>query len=367
VSALINATESALKWAQRMGALDKACDDAKLTKLYSKADQDAISGRRRHRQITVACVVSGAAALLLGVVQLSAGAWNAVAGDGVLARIVNVLVAVMAWFSGWPWWIELPLILVGVGAVGIGYYYKNDDWLFLRYSAERFRSLRFNVLIDPRFCTEAEPPAAEWKLQLRAEIDEVERTSAERLVEVAEYEEEPKIPDPVACRKANLGLAQQLVGYYRKERLEPQIDYLFRLIERERRNFLDNRLVQPAVFILSVLFVVPHVAFEIAADEAKNALLRRLSDLCLFASAAIPILWTAFRTWRSANENARNVSRSRAKLAALRERSRNIDEEITKPEPSLFRLFTALALTENLLRNELNEWLRLMRDAEWYG
>lgn len=367
MSALTNAGETARKWARRMDALEKACDDAKLTKLYSKADTLAISGRRRHRRITVVCVVSGAAALLLGVIQLSTKAWTDIGGNGVLARIVSAAVAVMGWLSRTPWWIEGPLILIGVGAVGIGYYYKNDDWLFSRYQAERFRSLRFNVLIDPRFCKDSEPAAAEWELRLRTEIDEVERTSAARLAEVAEHEEEPAIPDPAACGKADLGLAQQLVVYYRKERLEPQIDYLSGLIEREERDFLDNPFVQPGVFILSVLFVAPHVAFEIAADTAKNELFQRMSDLLLFVSAAIPILWTAFRTWRSANENARNVSRSRAKLAALRERSRHIDEEISKDHPSLFRLFSALALSENLLRNELNEWLRLMRDAEWYG
>jgi hypothetical protein len=240
-----------------------------------------------------------------------------------------------------------------------GYYQRTrDQWLFSRYLAERFRSASFQVLIQPRFWGPIEPVLAEWHSALETEKSRID--SLLNADEAAEHDEELIVPEPEVCASTMSEFTRRLGTHYRERRLEPQIDYLDRLVAR-RRIWYDNPVVQPTVFIVSVVAVLLHAAFEWDGRETASVVF-------VFLAAALPIVWTGIRTWRGANEQARNVSRSRAKAEILRARSEWLKTELAAAEtPNALHVFTVLAISENLLRNELREWLRLMLETEWYG
>jgi hypothetical protein len=147
-----------------------------------------------------------------------------------------------------------------------------------------------------------------------------------------------------------------LIERYLKLRLKPQIEYL----ERQESRWLPGAPLASAAFFASVVFVFAHFLAHSLQSEAASGVL-------LFISAAIPTAWAGFRTWRSANEQERNASRSRAKLAVLVARKTTLEECATSDSPDPLIVFGTLAMAENLLRNELQEWLRLMLPAEWYS
>jgi hypothetical protein len=337
---------------RRIIALGRACLSAKLGDAYEEADTRANGHRRRHRRITLICVGPGTLALLLSIFQLA------------FRR------------NEPPSWvllgIEILLVLVTLSAVVGGYFSRQRDrWLSLRYRAERFRSSSFQVLIEPGFWRRSEPAAADWHLAVQVEEGSIR--SLQNAAEAAEHEEALTIPEPDVCASTVPDLTRRLANHYRERRLEPQIRYLERLIERPDGNWLDNPLLQPVVFILSVVAVAVHIAFEwtestVEKTDPVHALsFQNTSTLFVFLSAAIPVAWTGFRTWRGANEHARNVSRSRAKAELLHAQADGLEKELAATHPDPFRIFTTLAISENLLRNELREWLRLMLDTEWYG
>jgi hypothetical protein len=332
---------------RRIVALGKACLSIHLAEAYEDADARANRQRSRHRRITLVCVVPGTLALLLSIVQLALLSMAAVKPPGE-DHLEWALLG-----------LEIVLVALALAGVVLGYYFhQRDRWLYGRYRAERFRSSSFQVLIEPGFWGKSEPAEVDWHLALEDEQRNIR--SLRSADEVAEHEEALTVPVPEVCASTVSELVHRLGNHYREQRIVPQIRYLERLIARRDGNWLDNPVVQPFVFFLSVGFVAMHLVFERAKD--KHA-----SILFMLFSAALPVAWTGFRTWRGANEHARNVSRSRAKVELLHAQSDGIEKELAAAKPDPFRVFTALAISENILRNELREWLRLMLDTEWYG
>lgn len=370
---MIAAAEPADAWSPRIDALGKACLSAGLGDAYEEADAKANRLRRWHRRLTLICVVSGTLALLLGIVQLTVGSLKPVSATGwTFAQMVSVVVELLTDFGWAPPWVEIVLVLVAAMGVVAGYFLqRRDSWLYWRYMAERFRSSSFQVMIQPGFWGTTVPAPADWHRAL--EVEDRSIRSMRNADEAAEREEVLRVPEPGICAAADLELTRRLACHYRKNRLEPQIRYLEHLIAQRGGNWLDNPVVQPIVFFSSVVAVAVHLAFESSAGSVHEAvtstaheLFENASILLLLLSAAIPMLWTGFRTWRSANEYARNVSRSRAKAELLLAQSDWLEKELDAVHDP-FQVFTALAISENLLRNELREWLRLMLDTEWYG
>jgi exonuclease VII small subunit len=91
-------------------------------------------------------------------------------------------------------------------------------------------------------------------------------------------------------------------------------------------------------------------------------------NLLIFGAAVLPVLGSCFRLLRSAFEYSRNTARFRAKYRAL-------EQLISKLEVALGQAdtFTTEEIVrymwkgELLLENEHREWLRLMKQAEWFG
>jgi hypothetical protein len=92
----------------------------------------------------------------------------------------------------------------------------------------------------------------------------------------------------------------------------------------------------------------------------------RLDILIVFA-AFFPVFGSGIRTWNSAREGTRNISRFRAKWIALD----NIDHRITLGEieetAQAESVLRDLWCAEQIMESEHREWLRLMGGADWRG
>ena len=366
--------DSPPEWAARRAALSAECLDAKLAESLSDADAQAIRGHRRHKRITLIGVTAGAVALLLGIVQLGEALWLLPEATNWPARILGAVSGCLAFVAERSFWAEVFFITVAALAVIVGWFRRNhESWLYWRYRAERFRSLPFEVMIDPCLWRTSAPTPQDWKNRVHAGVEEIDDASPTDLHYVAEHESEPKIPEPSVCADVDPTLLKPLTQNYLEHRLRIQTAYFRKFIDTQERNRLDNPTLLPFVFFVSVSLVFVHIVIEAAygLERSRSAELsevfHRVGSLLLFASAAIPAIWTAIRTWRSANESSRNVARSRAKLGLLNARAVTLEKLLLDKEPDAFRVFTLLALCESLLHNELQEWLRLMLDAEWYG
>ena len=363
------------EWKARLGVLSKECVTAKFAEGLSEADDKAIRGHRWHRRITLAGVTAGAFALVLGIVQLAEAFWLLPQVSGHWpALALGAVFRSLGFVAENSFWVEVVCITVATLAVISGWFRGNhQSWLYWRYRAERFRSLPFEVMIDPCLWRASAPTAEDWRHRIHAGLEEIDDASPTELHHIAEHESEPKIPEPRICAEVDRTLLKSLTQYYLEHRLSIQTGYFKKFVQTQQSNWLDNPVLLPFVFFLSVFLVLLHIVIEAAygLERPRSAdlseVFHRVGGLLLFASAAIPAIWTAFRTWRSANESARNVARSRAKLGLLSARAVTLEKILMDEKPDAFRIFTSLALCESLLHNELQEWLRLMLDAEWYG
>jgi hypothetical protein len=86
------------------------------------------------------------------------------------------------------------------------------------------------------------------------------------------------------------------------------------------------------------------------------------STVLVILAAALPLVGSCVRTMRGSREVARNRMRYQALVQMLA----HVDQRLcTLTSPA--RVLRELWYEEQALEAELREWLRLMREAEWYG
>jgi hypothetical protein len=252
--------------------------------------------------------------------------------------------------------LEVVCVVAAAGFVVVGLvlsYLK--IWLVWRSRAEAYRQLKFRLLVRPGFWAGQEPPQGDWQAWFGRELQAAHGLDRHQLEPLSRQEPLGDLADALPETGVAAADVRALADYYVRRRLAAQTNYFED--RASRKSFWDNPRMLPFFFFGGVACAVAHVILhEGAASFGFLA-------LSLFA----PITWAAIRTWRSANEFARNAARSRAKHTALT-RYRDALLVVSRADPpDAARLFRLLALSEALLVSEQREWLRLMLDAEWYG
>jgi len=318
-----------------------------LVPAYEKADAAANVNQSRHRFFTGAAGIVGAIGLAIAAVNI---AFPEKVRPGPLFPPATPF--------EWRLFAEAALSLAATALVAVGLLFEfHKAWLIARYKAERLRLLKFQKVVDPDFwCAGGMTPKEE--IDFGSTRDAIMALGESDLAALA-HAEDAIPPRPLAASCENLDRAQRLVtlAYYRRKRLDVQIEYFTRAAERIEKRWIRRPGWLPLVFFTSVAFAVFHVAAEHAGKDWDQA-----KSIALAVSFGIPALWAAARTYRSANEFGRNENRSLAKGAALSTIRKRLD-----PEGPPDDVFSDLGLCEYVLATDLGEWLRLMREAEWYG
>jgi hypothetical protein len=312
--------------------------DDELVDAFDHLDRRAIRNQRLHRRITLLTAVTGSAALLasaLDVALARAGGAGGAAGES-LDRLETALVLVTG-----------ALVALGVMQTWLLH------WLLDRFKAEQLRLLKFAMLVDPRLWSDGAGDRAAWQDELQRRRNAILLLGRSDLARCAEQEAVPTLPEPSDCAGLDAAAMDALLDYYRRKRLDAQMRYFERARAHAGHWYDGPRLVQ-AVFFGSVLCVGLRLVVE---DPALDAAL-------FAASAGLPAVWAGWRTWRSANEFQRNAARSLARQSALRSVLAHVDRRRSATAPTLL---SYLLFAETMLEADQREWLRLMRDAEWYG
>ena len=318
-----------------------------LVPTYDVADTRALNSQRRYRWVILLTASGGSAAVLFALAQLT------------LERLGMTRTAALAA------WGELVAIVATVLAVALGYLVVwLENWLIDRFRAEQLRLLKFRSLLDPRLWGPTEVRAS-WRADVESHHDRLAKLGRTELKHQSEREAVPRLATRDDCCDITPDSFDALVNYYRRKRVITQRDYFAKAASRGIA-FFDRPKLLPVFFGASVLMVVLHVAVDLATGglEVVRGRWASVSTLLIAASAALPVTWAGIRTWRSAREFSRNVARSTARREMLDEMARRLDGK-RHADPS--HLLGELQICELVLDSDQREWLRLMREVEWYG
>jgi hypothetical protein len=343
----------------------------RVWELYSAADEKANQKRRLLKLFAVLATVFGALALMFLFVQLSMlppdtpdrYGFAGVEAVCALFALVTVLVGL---------WLQLP-----------------SEWQRWRHRAERYRHAKFRWLIRPSLwglpdeIEGQQEPLLSWldsqvearqdkhppdvrkpgKSATRETLDaEVEKWAEGGLGIAYRAVEAPASRDAAAAPTVNEAGLLDLIEYYKAKRL----DYQWRWFHRRGEDNVSwdqcLRFLPPTMFFLGVLSALIHVASDLRpSDRTVEAGIAWL----VFLAATLPALGTCVRTVRMAFEFSRNTSRYRAAANTLESVRKALDWAAS--EGRWTDAMDAMQASEVILENEHREWLRLMKEADWYG
>jgi hypothetical protein len=347
-----------------LGAYLRICDPCAegreepcLRQDFDDADRDALLGQQAFATAVRRGVTLGLSALLVGLLQYVTG-----------ERLPE---DVQPWALG----VEAAYTIVALGyvlhALITG---KQEHWLNERFKAERLRLLKFKVLIDPRLWLAREnapdqpDPLAFWRGRIETGRQQIANQPEELLDALTVSDALPDLPATEDSAGVDASTLERLLGYYRRKRLDSQLAY-FAGKARKKRSLADNNLLSPIFFFVGVGFSLCNLVLEFATRGVENERIRETGALLVCLSFAIPLIWSALRTRRSAHEVSRNVARSHARHAALSEIRDCLNKATSGPRAQWDTpmIFGYLYTCENVLAADQHEWIRLMREAEWYG
>lgn len=306
-----------------------------LEDAFDEADRRAKAHREGYKRTTGVATASGTLAVVLTITQL------ALERLGHTSSVLETLELI-------------AVVIVGIAVVWGLVRHRQENWLLERYRAEQLRLLKFASLTDPHLCSDgiAHPHAwRTWKDRLVLKVEETQSLRREDLAHEAVMEGIPDPPPDSAFAAVDRASLRGLLHYYQRKRLDVQRRYFADRCRRE--SWSDNPRLLPLFFFASVGCVAAHLFFGSSMIG---------STAFVVLSAVVPVVWAGIRTYRQANEFGRNASRARAKHFALSRLSEQLEED-----RETRRVFWNLQLCEFILESDQREWLRLMREAEWYG
>src|ERR1700683_167277 len=318
---------------------------------FREADERAKTYRSRYQNISLGAVLAGLFAVMLGICEIVLPHfWPIVSELGL--TVFESAAAVIC----------LALILWGT----IGK--PKNQWLLARYQAENLRLLKFKMLMDSRLWCE-EPAQIDRSGEtppdhVRAEVRDAVRALHGLVYEdVAERAAQGVIPDvseihcPDSCHEA----LQEIIQYYRDKRLATQMDYLAAKSEEEESGGRVGRLATSILFFVAFGLVLFHLPFVSKTDKVKDPYYL-LTSLLLLGAALLPAMVAGIRTYRASREFERNALRHRATLHSLE----GLNVEMGKAK-NLARKFRIARTCELILEFDSCEFMRLLREVEWYG
>lgn len=316
---------------------------------FRTVDAAAIDHQLWHRRFTLIAAAGGYGSLLVAIWTLG---FRRLLAPGLEHSLVVV---------------ELLLILAGGVALGVGLHQRRKFlWITNRHQAELLRLAKFEFVTTPSVWVRGPAARLQWVSDRIEKIRLVRgRHDLERAVSTATPETDPTDVPVLATV-----VLRTLVEYYRNKRLSPQRAYL---ANRAQKNaFWDGpgiRSVTTFLFFGSVVAVVIQAVINLwgAASDFWSVAVTTLG------AASLPVAAAIIRTLRSAFEFSRNRSRFLATEDALRGLDdrlthRLIWEGSTEVSAELASVtLQDLGRCEVHLRNEHQEWLRLMLEAEWFA
>jgi hypothetical protein len=306
---------------------------------FRKSDKAALRHQWIHRQFVKWATAFGTAAVIFAILQLGFA-------DQIGLEVMSI-----------P---EVIAVILAFAAVGLGLRAAfQANWLVERNKAERLRLAKFSYLIDPDVSSGDPAVQAQKRVELEKLVGEIQAINPAAVHHWVEHDSLPGPPPQVLAIAADHPWAHELVDYYRKRRLQYQLEFFQTRASQNLKLNTFTKYLSPFLFLGSVGAVLIHFGYDILRSPEH---LDNFSRWMILLAASLPVLGDAIRTVRSAYEFARNTYRYRAKAVVLT----SIDsalEHATAPRSQ----FLGLWFSEQTFETEHREWLRLMIEAEWFA
>jgi hypothetical protein len=300
---------------------------------YWQANRQALHHQRQHRWIANFAAILGALAVILAIFQLA------------------FLIPISAKLEVAAATLAAVAVVFGLSA---GFM---DKWLVERHRAERIRLLKFRSILELAVMNGSDAEFQAWEERINREMNHIKHELPDRWSEEDKLTDEPSWSGNVSINEDDL---RALVDYYRSQRLEVQTDYFFRQARKNTERDSRTRYLPPLLFGLSILFVLGHFLLDSLAKQ--GAAHELASRILILIAAILPVLAAAIRTYRDTGEFSRNTTRFWAKYIQLELRAGRLNI-VNWPDDVLRELWQS----ESTLEQEHREWLRLMKEAEWFG
>jgi hypothetical protein len=323
-----------------------------LLNIYRVADREAKKRLGDHRIAVGLVALFGTAAVIAAIFELYLNQEN-LWGAG--AESIFALSALAA-------------VIVGIRAAWM------PKWLLERHRAERCRFTKYRVLVRLAAAANDLEALGLCLSDFKEQIRKIEKLDDEDLEQFMEEDPVPEDPPTVHQDLKVLPSLRELANHYVAQRLNSQAKYF--LTQSRKKNAVDAplRLLPPALFFGSILLVFLHFTISgyrhyLHPEDAKDTTFHFWSiNLLIVGAAVLPVLGSCVRLLRSAFEYSRNTVRFRAKYRALEQLISKLDVALGPSESfHAEQIIRYMWKGELLLENEHREWLRLMKEAEWFG
>jgi hypothetical protein len=314
--------------------------------VFREADQRATHYRAKYQQVSLGAVGMGLLAVMLGIWEISPlPAW---------LHFSTLHLTILEGSAA-----AVCLIFILLGTI----FKPKNNWLLARYRAENLRLLKFKTLADPRLWCEnggamdasGETPADHVRADVRATVRSFEGLVYEDVKERAAHGVIPDVSEihcPESCEEA----LHEIIHYYCGKRLSTQMDYLTAKSEEDEKSGVLSSLLTNIFFFVSFGLVLFHVTLE--SVHPDDPLGRGL----VLGAVLLPALVAGVRTYRASREFERNALRHRATLHSLE----GLNVEMGKAK-NLAKKFRIARACELILEFDSSEFMRLLREVEWYG
>ncbi len=307
-----------------------------LERAFNTADTQALKHQWWHRWATRVAALFGTVAVLIAIWQLyqPGGAWAHV------AEPVAAALAVVA-------------VLLGL-SLAFG-----PEWLLERHKAERLRLQKFRFLLDVAQCdgsVGALEICGRTTSSAVGRIETLQEPSLDLWLDEA--------PEPPS-RSVDTGVAsarlQSLAKHYLEVRADVQVEYFHKKAGHNSKWDWLTRYMPAGFFFASIVCALGHFALPLLSGSEEA------SRFLLFGAAALPVCGTYVRTLRGAFEYSRNTLRYRANYIALHDVAQRLRGHLAAANPQAAAIVREIEQGERILAHEHREWLRLMKEAEWFG
>lgn len=302
---------------------------------YWRANREALRHQRHHRWIANSAAVLGALAVILAIFQLAFTIPNSATLEVVAAALAAAAVVFGVWAG------------------------LMDEWLVERHRAERIRLLKFRSILELALISGTDAEFQAWEERITREMNRIKHELPDRWSEEDKLTDEPSWTGKIRANQDDL---RALVDYYRSQRLDLQSDYFFRQARSNTEKDSRTRHLPPLLFGASILCALSHFVIDSLAEHGKIAAHPQATRILMLTAAILPVMGAAIRTYRGTREFSRNTTRFWAKYIQLEVRAARLNLA-TGPEDTLRELWQS----ESTLEQEHREWLRLMKEAEWFG
>jgi hypothetical protein len=334
---------------------------------FSAADRQAQRHRKEYQQISQGAVWMGLAAVVIGLLEIlfppTYKLWFEV------PELITALVCVIYIFKG-------------------SYAKPKENWLLARYQAENLRLLKFRTLLDSRlWCNDTEQydqvgetPSDHVRNDVLAAVRSVKGLVYE---DVAERAAQGVIPDvsEIHCPESSHEALQEVIHYYCEKRLKTQMDYLAYKSGIEEQDGSMPHLWMSIMFFVGFGFILIHLGLDLGhfalaswspfrhsdfrgvLKEAETGEVHTvITEVLVTVAVLCPAVVAGLKTFRASREFERNALRHRATLHSLE----GLNQKISDAR-NLARKFRVAHACELIMEIDSSEFMRLLREVEWYG